>query len=68
MTTASTRIEVRPDSEGGWAVTRDCIIDGFFVDVCAANDYACACAQRAQRAGMAVSLHVATVLQPSEAA
>lgn len=68
MTSASTRIEVRPDIEGGWAVTRDCIIDGCFVDVGAANDYASACAQRAQRAGMAVSLQVASPAQPSEAA
>lgn len=67
MSNASTRIEVRPDIEGGWAVTRDCIIDGYFVDVAAANDYASACAQRAQRAGMAVSLEVAP-MPPSEAA
>ena len=65
---ASTTIEVRPDVEGGWAVTRDCIIDGYFVEVGAANDYASACAQRAQRAGMAVSLQVASPSQPSEAA
>ena len=59
MVQASTRIEVKPDIEGGWAVTRDCIIDGYFVDVRAANDYASACAQRAQRAGITVSLQVA---------
>ncbi|MDH7453901.1 hypothetical protein QF205_12610 [Luteimonas composti] len=65
----STRIEVRPDVDGGWAVTRDCIIDGYFVDIAAANDYASACAQRARRAGMSVSLLVAAA-QPasSEAA
>lgn len=68
MNIASTTIEVRPDVEGGWAVTRDCIIDGYFVEVGAANDYASACAQRAQRAGMAVSLQVASPSQPSEAA
>lgn len=69
MTHASTRIEVRPDVEGGWAVTRDCIIDGYFADVGAANDYASACAQRAQRAGMSVSLHVASAhVVPPEAA
>ena len=69
MTSVSTRIEVRPDVDGGWAVTRDCIIDGHFVDIAAANDYASACAQRARRAGMSVSLLVAAA-QPasSEAA
>lgn len=65
---ASTRIEVKPDIEGGWAVTRDCIIDGYFVDVGAANDYASACAQRAQRAGIKVSLHVAAALPSSSEA
>ncbi|HRN62645.1 MAG TPA: hypothetical protein PK743_03320 [Luteimonas sp.] len=54
--TATTRIEVHPDADGGWAVTRDRIIDGHFSEVAAANDYASACAQRARRAGMAVSL------------
>ncbi|MGY1410962.1 hypothetical protein ACW5EG_15485 [Luteimonas sp. A611] len=68
MTHASTRIEVKPDIEGGWAVTRDCIIDGYFVDIRAANDYASACAQRAQRAGMTVSLQVAEAQLPSIAA
>lgn len=67
MSNATTRIEVRPDVEGGWAVTRDCIIDGYFVDVEAANDYASACAQRAARAGMAVTLAVAPT-PPGEAA
>ena len=65
MVHASTRIEVSPDIEGGWAVTRDCIIDGYFVDIRAANDYASACAQRAQRAGMTVSLQVAEAQLPS---
>ena len=64
MTHSSTRIEVKPDIEGGWAVTRDCIIDGYFVELDAANDYASACAQRAQRAGITVSLQVAQA-QPS---
>jgi len=64
MVQASTRIEVKPDIEGGWAVTRDCIIDGYFVEVGAANDYASACAQRARRAGIMVSLQVAA-MQPS---
>ncbi|WP_298577105.1 hypothetical protein [uncultured Luteimonas sp.] len=65
---ASIRIEVKPDIEGGWAVTRDCIIDGYFVDVGAANDYASACAQRARRAGIAVSLQVAPPPPSIEAA
>lgn len=65
MAQASTRIEVSPDIEGGWAVTRDCIIDGYFVDVGAANDYASACAQRARRAGIAVSLQVAAMQSSS---
>ncbi len=69
MIHATTTIEVRPDVEGGWAVTRDCIIDGYFADVAAANDYASACAQRAQRAGMSVRLHVASArAMPHEAA
>jgi hypothetical protein len=51
------RIEVQRDIEGGWAVTRDQIIDGYFSDIAAANDYASACAHRAQRAGMAVVLN-----------
>ncbi|WP_457020211.1 hypothetical protein [Luteimonas sp. A482] len=55
---------MKPDIEGGWAVTRDCIIDGYFVDIRAANDYASACAKRAQRAGITVSLQVAAA-QPS---
>lgn len=59
MAIARIRIEVRADVEGGWAVIRDCIVDGHFSDVVAANDYASACAQRARRAGMAVSLDTA---------
>ena len=65
VTHASTRIEVTPDIEGGWAVTRDCIIDGYFVDLGAANEYASACAQRARRAGLAVTLQVAATQPPS---
>lgn len=57
MNQATTRIEVRPDIDGGWAVTRNCIVDGYFSDVTAANDYAHACAHRAKRAGLMVSLH-----------
>lgn len=57
MNHASIRIEVRPDTDGGWSVTRDCIVDACFSDRVAANDYASACAHRAQRAGLAVSLH-----------
>ena len=56
MHSTTTRIEVRPDIEGGWAVTRDRIVDGYFSEVAAANDYASACAHRARRAGMTVSL------------
>ncbi|MGJ4730149.1 hypothetical protein [Luteimonas sp. SDU101] len=68
MSPASIRIEVKPDVEGGWAVTRDCIIDGYFIDVAAANDYASACAQRARRAGITVSLLTASPPPSSEAA
>jgi hypothetical protein len=68
VTHASTRIEVRPDVDGGWAVTRDCIIDGYFVDVEAANEYASACAHRARRAGMSVTLHVARPVPSTQAA
>ncbi len=57
MTAPRTRIEVQPDSDGGWSVTRDCIVDGHFADLPAANGYAAACARRAQRAGIAVILH-----------
>ncbi len=64
----SIRIEVKPDIEGGWTVTRDCIIDGCFVDVGAANDYASACAQRARRAGIAVTLRTAPSRPGIEAA
>jgi len=52
----TTRIEVWPDGDGGWTVTRDRIVDGCFDELMAANDYASACAHRAQRAGMAVTL------------
>jgi cyanophycinase-like exopeptidase len=58
---ARIRIEVRADVEGGWSVIRNCIVDGHFNDVAAANDYASACAQRARRAGMAVSLDTAPI-------
>lgn len=56
MKQGTTRIEVRPDVDGGWTVTRDRIVDGCFEELVAANDYASACAHRAQRAGMAVTL------------
>jgi hypothetical protein len=56
---ARIRIEVRPDVQGGWSVTRDRIVDGYFSEHDAANDYASACARRARRAGMAVELDIA---------
>lgn len=65
MSHSTTRIEVKPDIEGGWAVTRDCIIDGYFVELDAANDYASACAQRARRAGLTVTLQVPSTQPPS---
>lgn len=64
MTDRITRIEVQRDAEGGWSVARDCIVDGHFQDLVAANDYASACAHRARRAGLSVCLHV----MPPEAA
>ena len=68
MATGTTRIEVRPDTDGGWAVVRDCIVDGHFSDVAAANDYASACARRAHRAGMVVALEPAPADRRSSAA
>lgn len=68
MTTRTTRIEVQAESDGGWSVARNRIIDAYFVDLEAANDYACSCANRAQRAGMAVSLHILPMDPPSNAA
>ena len=59
MNQSRIRIEVRPDVQGGWSVTRDCIVDGYFSQLDAANDYASACARRARRAGMAVELDIA---------
>lgn len=56
MTRRSMRIEVQQEPDGGWNVARDCIVDGHFSDLVAANDYASSCAQRAQRAGMDVCL------------
>ncbi|TWT19081.1 hypothetical protein FQY83_11980 [Luteimonas marina] len=56
MTQGTTHIEVWPDGEGGWTVTRDRIVDGCFNEMMAANDYASACARRAQRAGLVVTL------------
>jgi len=61
----TTRIEVWPDGDGGWTVTRDRIVDGCFNELMAANDYAAACAQRAQRAGMAVTLRTVQRESPS---
>lgn len=68
MTTRTTRIEVQPETDGGWSVARNRIVDGYFNDLEAANDYASACARRAQRAGMAVSLHILPMEPPSNAA
>lgn len=68
MSTYPTRIEVQPEADGGWSVARNRIVDAYFNDVAAANDYASACARRAQRAGMAVSLHVVPEAPPSNAA
>lgn len=68
MTTHPTRIEVQPEADGGWSVARNRIVDAYFTDVAAANDYASACARRARRAGMSVSLHVAPEVPPSNAA
>jgi len=56
MTQHITHIEVQPERDGGWSVARNRIVDGYFDDLQAANDYASACARRAQRAGMEVSL------------
>lgn len=56
MIKGRTRIEVQADVDGGWSVVRDRIVDGHFDTPAAANDYASACAQRARRAGMAVTL------------
>jgi hypothetical protein len=67
MTTPTTRIEVQPEVDGGWSVARNRIVDAYFNDLAAANDYASACAQRAQRAGMAVSLLVLPAKPPSGA-
>lgn len=55
---SSVRIEVQCDREGGWSVVRNCVVDGYFSDVAAANDYASACARRAERAGLVVSLRL----------
>lgn len=62
------RIEVRPDIRGGWAVTRNRIIDGCFSSLDAAKDYASACARRARRAGMAVDLDIALPAPPQQPA
>lgn len=62
---ATTRIEVWPDGDGGWTVTRDRIVEGCFNEPMAANDYAAACARRAQRAGMAVMLRTLQRESPS---
>ena len=55
---SSVRIEVQCDREGGWSVLRDRVVDGYFSDVAAANDYASACARRAERAGLNVNLRL----------
>jgi hypothetical protein len=68
MTTHSTRIEVQPEADGGWSVARNRIVDAYFNEVAAANDYASACARRAQRAGLSVSLHMVPETPASNAA
>lgn len=56
MSSPTTHIEVQPEHDGGWSVARDRIVDGYFSDLQAANDYASTCARRAERAGMDVHL------------
>lgn len=58
MTPSRTCIEVLQEDDG-WSVARDRIVDGHFSDLVAANDYAQACAQRAERAGLQVCLFTA---------
>ena len=61
-------IEVQPEHDGGWSVARDRIVDGYFSELQAANEYASTCARRAQRAGMAVSLRILPAEPPTDAA
>lgn len=68
MNQPTTCIEVQPERDGGWSVARNRIVDGYFNDLQAANDYASACARRAQRAGLAVNLRVLRDEPPSDAA
>lgn len=68
MTLRTIRIEVQPDREGGFTVARDRIVDAYFSDLIAANDYASSCAHRAQRAGLDVSLCILPAGRPADAA
>lgn len=58
------RIDVLPDAEGGYTVSRDRVVDGHFDDATAAVEYAEQCVSRAKRAGQDVQL---TVRLPVEA-
>lgn len=60
------RIDVLPDADGGWSVTRDRIVDAHFDHRDRAIDYAWLCQDRAERAGQEVRVEVHESLERTD--
>lgn len=60
------RIEVHPDVDGGWTVTRDRIVDGHFAALDRAEVYARTCVERARAAGQVATLKIHEPMRESQ--